>query len=66
MSKPIHIPALRFGQPYKSCDVLTTKGAEISQVNAGLIRRDLLQIKKATTELDAIPMPPFVSSIQIN
>ncbi len=57
MNKPIHIPALRFGQPYKSCDVLTTKGAEISQVNAGLIRRDLLQIKKATTELEAIPMP---------
>jgi hypothetical protein len=34
MSKPIHIPALRFGQPYKSCDVLSTNGAEISQVKA--------------------------------
>lgn len=57
MSKPIHIPALRFGKPYKSVDIVTTKGAEISQVNAGLIRRDLLQIEKATAELGAIPMP---------
>ncbi len=61
MSKPIHIPALRFGQPYKSFDVVTTKGAEISQVNAGLIRRDLLHIEKATAELAAIPMPRLLA-----
>jgi hypothetical protein len=56
MSNLIHIPALRFGKPYKSFDVVTTKGAEISQVNAGLIRRDLLNIEQATAELAEIPM----------
>jgi Aldehyde dehydrogenase family len=57
----IHIPALRFGKPYKSFDVVTTKGAEISQVNAGLIRRDLLNIQHATAELGDIPMQRLLS-----
>src|SRR5689334_3424595 len=45
----LHIPILRKGEPYKSLDVVTTQHhrtrepfVEISQANAGLIRRDLL------------------------
>jgi acyl-CoA reductase-like NAD-dependent aldehyde dehydrogenase len=45
----LHIPILRKGEPYKSLDVVTTPHhrtrepfVEISQANAGLIRRDLL------------------------
>ena len=59
MSTTIHIPAIRLGVPYRSVDKLTTTGAEVSQVNSGLIRRDLLGISKATEELGAIPTPLF-------
>src|SRR5271154_1711702 len=52
---PIHIPALRYGVPYRSADLVTTTGAEISQVNSGLIKRDLLRIGAAAAELQAIP-----------
>jgi hypothetical protein len=52
---PIHIPALRFGVPYRSADLVTTTGAEVSQVNSGLIRRDLRRIGEAAAELQAIP-----------
>ncbi len=45
----IHIPILRKGEPYQSLDITTTPHhrtrepfVEISQANAGLIRRDLL------------------------
>ncbi|MBX9602439.1 MAG: aldehyde dehydrogenase family protein [Bryobacteraceae bacterium] len=45
----LHIPILRQGQPYKSVDLIRTANfrtkepfVEISQANAGLIRRDLL------------------------
>jgi hypothetical protein len=61
MSTPIHIPALRLGVPYRSVDRLTTTGAEVSQVNSGLIRRDLLGIAKATEELAAIPTPRLLA-----
>ncbi len=44
----IHVPILRYGEPYKSLDVATARHhqtrepfVEISQANAGLIRRDL-------------------------
>lgn len=46
----LHIPILRQGQPYKSVDLIRTANfrtkepfVEISQANAGLIRRDLLR-----------------------
>lgn len=61
MNAPIHIPALRLGVPYRSVDKLTTTGAEVSQVNSGLIRRDLLGISKATEELGAIPTPRLLA-----
>ncbi|GDY12365.1 aldehyde dehydrogenase [Planctomycetota bacterium] len=44
MSDAIHLPALRRGVTYRSVDALRlANGAEISQVNSGLIRRDLLR-----------------------
>lgn len=61
MNAPIHIPAIRLGVPYRSIDKLTTTGAEVSQVNSGLIRRDLLGISKATEELSAIPTPRLLA-----
>ena len=54
----LHIPLLRKGKPYKSLDTVTTNHhrsgepfVELSQANAGLIRRDLLDQK---TSLDAL------------
>ena len=60
MSTTIHIPAIRQGVPYRSVDTLTTTGAIVSQVNSGLIRRDLLAISRATAELEAIPTPQLL------
>ncbi len=49
MAQPLHIPILRRGHPYRSLDTVRTPHyrtgepfVEISQANAGLIRRDLL------------------------
>ena len=57
----IHIPILRRGEPYKSLDVARiahyqTRApfVEISQANAGLIRRDLLDQKAGRNKLAAI------------
>lgn len=46
MSGAIHLSALRRGVAYRSVDVLRlADGTEISQVNSGLIRRDLLAVQ---------------------
>jgi AcrR family transcriptional regulator len=54
----LHIPILRQGQPYKSLDVARVPHhrtqklfVEISQANAGLIRRDLLKQDQARSAL---------------
>ena len=54
----IHFPALRFGQPYKSLDLVELTPlqsdqvlAQVSQVNAGIIRRDLRKIHQAQAAL---------------
>jgi hypothetical protein len=46
-----HFPALRFGVPYKSLDLIDLSPlnsdetiAQVSQVNAGIIKRDLRKI----------------------
>ena len=53
-----HIPCLRFGDPYRSFNESEVKDyrdgspkATLSQVNAGIIRRDLMQIGKAREAL---------------
>jgi len=54
----VHVPILRHGEPYKSLDVATTPHyhtrepfVDISQANAGLIRRDLRDQKSAREKL---------------
>jgi len=49
-----HFPALRFGKPYKSLDLIDLSPlnsdetiAQVSQVNAGIIKRDLRKIADA-------------------
>src|SRR6185436_20891061 len=60
-SKMIKIPILRKGQPYTSLDVAHVAHhrtrepfVEISQANAGLIRRDLLDQKDSHAELSKL------------
>jgi acyl-CoA reductase-like NAD-dependent aldehyde dehydrogenase len=55
----LHFPILRKGEPYKSIDVIRTPHhrtrelfVEISQANAGLIRRDLLDQRTPKAALD--------------
>ena len=55
---PIHFPALRFGKPYKSLDLIDLTPlqseniiAQVSQVNAGIIKRDLRKIHEAQAAL---------------
>ncbi|MEK9633999.1 MAG: aldehyde dehydrogenase, partial [Opitutae bacterium] len=57
MSAP-HLPCLRFGEAYRSFNESEVKDyrdgsakATLSQVNAGIIRRDLMQIGKAREAL---------------
>ena len=58
----IHLPLLRHGVPYRSVDVARVPHhrtretvVEVSQANAGLIRRDLLKQAAVQAELAAIP-----------
>jgi acyl-CoA reductase-like NAD-dependent aldehyde dehydrogenase len=57
-----HLPLLRHGVPYRSLDVVRVPDhrtgetvVEVSQANAGLIRRDLKMQARAHAELAAIP-----------
>jgi acyl-CoA reductase-like NAD-dependent aldehyde dehydrogenase len=59
----LHIPALRLGKPYTSLEKTTLVHhvtgkpvAEVSQVNGGLIARDLNKVAAARRELQAIPI----------
>jgi len=58
MDGPVHVPLLRRGRPYRSIEVARTPHyrtgepfVEISQANAGLIRRDLLDQSTARAAL---------------
>lgn len=58
MSSVPHLPALRKGRPYDSLDKVQVKDhrtgevmAEVSQVNAGIIRKDLAKIGEAREAL---------------
>jgi acyl-CoA reductase-like NAD-dependent aldehyde dehydrogenase len=59
----LHIPALRLGKPYTSLEKATLVHhvtgepvAEVSQVNGGLVARDLNKVAAARRELDVMPM----------
>jgi hypothetical protein len=66
----LHLPILRRGRPYRSVDVLKVphfRGrepfVELSQANAGLVRRDLLEDTQARmrSALDAFPARELVA-----
>ncbi|HKI32948.1 MAG TPA: aldehyde dehydrogenase family protein [Gemmataceae bacterium] len=59
----IHIPVLRWGEPYKSLDIDRVVHfatgeplAEVSRANAGLVERDMRQAKRAREVLRQIPI----------
>jgi len=63
----LHIPLLRKGEPYRSLDVVRVADhrtrelfVEISQANAGLIRRDLLEQESARTALAAFSVAELI------
>jgi acyl-CoA reductase-like NAD-dependent aldehyde dehydrogenase len=65
----LHIPLLRRGRPYRSLDAArilhhATRQpfVEISQANAGLIRRDLLDQASARAALAAVPVARLIES----
>ena len=64
----LHIPILRHGEPYKSLDVARVPHhqtrelfVEISQANAGLIRRDLVDQQQAREKLAALSTAELIS-----
>ena len=64
----LHIPILRKGTPYKSVDVSRVPHfrtretfVELSQANAGLIRRDLLDLDSAQATLSAFTTEQLIA-----
>ncbi|HEX8635119.1 MAG TPA: aldehyde dehydrogenase family protein [Pyrinomonadaceae bacterium] len=64
----LHIPLLRHGEPYKSLDVVRVAHhrtrepfVEISQANAGLIRRDLADQERARAALAAFSVKELIA-----
>src|SRR5438105_8433944 len=67
----IHIPVLRWGEPYKSLDVdkvvhFTTGEplAEVSRANGGLIERDMRHAKQARDVLREIAIPELINRVK--
>ena len=69
MSDALHLPALRAGRPYESLDTLELRDhkdpegpviATVSQVNAGIIRRDLKRAAERAELLRKIPVGELI------
>jgi acyl-CoA reductase-like NAD-dependent aldehyde dehydrogenase len=67
----IHIPVLRWGEPYKSMEidkvVHFASGevlAEVSRANAGLVERDMRQARRARDVLREIPIPELLQMVK--
>src|SRR5207244_9784168 len=67
----IHIPVLRWGEPYKSMEidkvVHFASGeplAEVSRANGGLIERDMRHAKRAREVLREIPIPELINRVK--
>jgi acyl-CoA reductase-like NAD-dependent aldehyde dehydrogenase len=67
----IHIPVLRWGEPYKSMEsdkvVHFDTGeplAEVSRANGGLIERDMRQAKRARDVLREIPIKELIGMVK--
>jgi acyl-CoA reductase-like NAD-dependent aldehyde dehydrogenase len=70
-SSALHLPVLRFGQEYRSLAVRPLRDprsgellAEIGQVNAGIVRRDLRKVAAGRRALEAIPALELVKRLQ--
>jgi len=64
----IHLPLLRWGEPYKSLDLDTVVHfatgepiAEVSQANAGLVERDMRKAAQARAALREIPCADLIA-----
>ncbi len=62
-----HIPALRFGRSYESLDQIPVADhrtgqalAALSQVNAGIVRKDLQRVSDGHAALEAIPAAKLI------
>ncbi|HEV2948854.1 MAG TPA: aldehyde dehydrogenase family protein [Gemmataceae bacterium] len=67
----IHIPVLRWGEPYKSMDVDKVVHfqsgetlAEVSRANAGLVERDMRHAKRARDVLREIPIAELIRMVK--
>src|SRR5881409_3310030 len=67
----LHIPVLRWGEPYKSLDldkvVHFDSGealAEVSRANAGLVERDMRQARRAREALREIPIHDILGMVK--
>ena len=67
----LHIPVLRWGEPYKSLEVDKVVHfasgealAEVSRANGGLIERDMRHAKRARDVLREIPVPKLIEMIK--
>src|ERR1700757_726827 len=67
----MHIPVLRWGEPYKSMDVdkvlhfVTGEPmAEVSRANGGLIERDMRHARRARDVLREIPIPELINRVK--
>jgi acyl-CoA reductase-like NAD-dependent aldehyde dehydrogenase len=67
----IHIPVLRWGEPYKSMEVDKVVHfatgevlAEVSRANGGLIERDMRHAKRAREVLREIPIPELLKMVK--
>src|ERR1700756_901855 len=71
MRTMVHIPVLRWGEPYKSLDVDKVVHfatgeplAEASRANGGLIERDMRHAKRARDVLREIPIPELINRVK--
>src|SRR6185369_7974394 len=67
MSNMPHIPALRRGKPYESLETVEVKDfrsgetkATVSQVNAGIVRKDLARVSEAQAALKKFTVPQLI------
>ena len=67
----LHIPILRWGEPYKSMDVDKVVHfasgevlAEVSRANAGLVERDMRHARRARDVLRAIPIATLLQMVK--
>src|SRR5262245_4205069 len=67
----MHIPVLRWGEPYKSMEVDQVVHfasgetlAEVSRANSGLVERDLRQAQRARDVLREIPIKDLLQMVK--